>query len=248
MKRLFSIDDWPVEDVAASVAQAARRVRRRMVRQRFSSVVYLGIGAAIAVTVANALWWQTSMHPQPLFAQSQEEPPQESITRLIAAHDGDGAGSVAEPQAKAVEPSALVASIQERLRAAALYDGPTDGVFSDDVAASIRAYERSLGLDETGRPSVALLSAAPQVPDAVVPTAARVIEEDYEGQTVAVPLLDVASVQKILNQKGFGPLTEDGRMGPKTRAALDAFSQSKGFEAGEGLSRRVLAALGAAAQ
>lgn len=49
------------------------------------------------------------------------------------------------------------------------------------------------------------------------------------GQTS--PIDNVAAQQNALNLLGFGPIAEDGRLGPATVAALRAFQASKGLPA-----------------
>ncbi len=42
----------------------------------------------------------------------------------------------------------------------------------------------------------------------------------------------VMRVQHMLNDRGYGPLTEDGDYGPKTETAVKQFQASKGIDQG----------------
>jgi hypothetical protein len=62
-----------------------------------------------------------------------------------------------------------------------------------------------------------------------------------DGRTDASPAL--AGVQKALNKLGYGPLAEDGLVGPGTRAALDRFKADHGLPGGDAIDERTRRAL-----
>ena len=65
-------------------------------------------------------------------------------------------------QIGALDPSDSVSGAQGRLKNMGLYDGPVDGLLSDDTRFALRAFQRLNSLDQTGRvddPTVAALEA-----------------------------------------------------------------------------------------
>lgn len=236
------IDELPVEEWAAVVARAVRRVRRRVMRKPARSLGALCGVVVIAAIASNALWEQKGEHPAPMWTKSEPE----GGARLVAAHSPANE-AVLEPAAS--EPDELVAEIQSQLGAAGYFAGPADGILDDATREAIALFETDNGLQETGEPSVALLSVF----------SGEVVEEsETDTQTVVasvsttrapVPPLpalgSIAEVQGALNRAGYGPLTEDGVMGPRTRAALDAFARSQGM-APTGMTPALLRSLGEA--
>ena len=101
------------------------------------------------------------------------------------------------------------------------------------------------GLPETGAPSLALLAAVAAEDVAVAP----VVEEPAAPAApagAAVPTgepIGIAEMQELLNARGYGPLSVDGKMGPATREALKRFSAEAGFGADAGMTPAVLNAL-----
>jgi len=218
------IREWPVEEWAASAARVFRRLRRKVARRPgrvIAAVVAFTMAGAVA---SNALWRQEAPHPAPLWGKDEGDE-----AMAVAAHGGPGGtGS----QAADDSGSSLVVSIQEELAANGYHDGPVTGVLDEPTRAAIRAFERAQGLAETGEPSVGLLAAVTSGVRAV-PTPAERGPSD----------LDVADIQRLLNEHGFGPLTVDGVMGPKTRSALRRFAEARGLPAADVRSPAVLGAL-----
>ncbi|GAB5376298.1 MAG: hypothetical protein AcusKO_27600 [Acuticoccus sp.] len=232
------IDALPVEEWAATAARTVRRLRRRVMRKPARSMGALFGVVAIAAIASNALWEQTGEHPAPLWAKADE--PAAATERLVAAHS---------PATPAARPDALVAEIQTLLGDAGYYAGPADGILTDTTREAIALFETDNGLDETGEPSVALLSAfgAEDEGGEVVAAVevASVIATPEPARTPVPPLPalgSIAEIQAALNRAGHGPLSEDGVMGPRTRAALDAFAQNQGLAA-TGMTPALLRAL-----
>ncbi len=236
------IERLPIEEWAAFVARNARRTRRRVMRRPASAI---GIAAGVVVAVAvggNALFSQSEPHPAPLWGEAPQE--------MIAAH-GD-VRQVAEPEAAAVAEAdqALVQRVQEGLAASGYYAGPPDGVLDGATEEAIRAFERESGLPETGAPSLALLAAvAAGGLDAAVAEASAGEAESFAVEEVVIAPdaaaragepIGISEVQRLLNERGYGPLSVDGKMGPATRQALGRFSADAGFGADAGMTPAVL--------
>ncbi|RAH98769.1 hypothetical protein DLJ53_24315 [Acuticoccus sediminis] len=207
----------PLAELADAATLSLRRLRRRVERRKGGAAIALGFLVTGALVGGNAMWEQDGMHPAPLWGNSEQT--------SYAAHNGaSGAeadkGDVHAVRAIAAEPEAsgMVRSVQEGLIASGLYSGPASGVMDDETADAIETFERERGLPVTGEPSVGLLAAlsvpagAPRAPKA--------------AQNAALSTLQI---QKRLNAAGFGPLAEDGKMGPRTQHALDAFAADHGL-------------------
>lgn len=235
------IERLPVEDWAAFVARTARRARRRVAR-RPTAAIGVVAGAVVAVAVGgNALFSQSEPHPAPLWGEAPQE--------MIATHgDVRDVSPPADPEAD----RALVQRVQEGLAVGGYYDGPPDGVLDGATQDAIRAFERATGLPETGEPSLALLAAVAAERVDVAPageedtaTAAEPAVPVATAHPAAAQHIDVADMQRLLNARGYGPLSIDGKMGPNTREALKRFSVDAGFGADAGMTPAVLKALAA---
>ncbi len=229
------IESLPIEEWAAFVARTARRGRRRVMR-RPTAAIGVAAGVVFAVAVgANALFSQSEPHPAPLWG----EVPQRS--EMIAAH-----GNVrnVSPTAEVGDDPALVQRVQEGLAEGGYYRGPPDGVLDDATKEAILAFERETGLPETGEPSLALLAAVAANGVEVVTVEEEVVETAVVARDVLEPVeLGIGDVQRLLNERGYGPLSIDGKMGPNTREALKRFSADAGFGSDAGMTPAVLKAL-----
>lgn len=204
-----------------------RRLGRRVARRRGSAGVAVGFVVAGALVVSNALWDQQERHPAPLWGKMP--------TQALAAHGGDGTRPIPSPAARPVgavvaapEASSMVLAVQEQLAAADYYDGSISGVMDAPTVAAIEAFEVAQGMPVTGEPNLALLSAL---------SAANTAAPAPASQAV----LSVLEAQRRLNAKGYGPLDEDGKIGPRTRGAMDRFAGDAGLSGAS--SRDVLRAL-----
>lgn len=200
--RFFAFtDDWPVETWVATCAAAVLRLRRRIWRRPALTALAAALPIFGGVIVGNALWQQREVHPAPFWG---ERPQLARVSEVSPP-------PFPEPAPREEPYSPLVAEIQ-----AALLDGGThDGVLDRRTAAAIERFEAANGLTVTGRPSVALLTALrKEQPTSGHPGSA--------GRTLDG--IDVAALQGLLNENGYGPLEVDGVLGPRTREALSRFA------------------------
>jgi peptidoglycan hydrolase-like protein with peptidoglycan-binding domain len=173
---------------------------------------------------------------------------------MVAAHGAVRDAAPADAETGADADRALVQRVQEGLATGGYYAGPPDGVLDEETRGAIRAFERATGLPETGEPSLALLAAvaaegagiAP--PDDIesviaVPTTPVATTAPPTATATASQALGIADVQRLLNTRGYGPLSVDGKLGPATREALKRFSVDAGFGAEAGMTPAVLKAL-----
>lgn len=211
------IERLPVEEWAAAAARLGRRVRRRVARRRGPVLGAVAACVVTGVVAGNALFGQSGPHPAPMWEGGEP--------RMAVA--GHGAPADA-PQEAQVSP--LVAKVQRELAGQGYFAGAATGVLDDDTRAAIAAFERAQGLPETGEPSVALLAA--------VSSGVRAV-----AQPGPAPRLSVADMQRLLNERGFGPLEVDGLMGPRTRGALERFAEAEGLSGADPRSPAVMRAL-----
>lgn len=195
--------EW-LEDlpVEDAAANLARMVRR--VRRRLARRRE-GVALLVAVGIGSCV-----VVTNALWSQTERHPsPMWPVVERVAEAPPDVVRAPPEEP-----PSDLLREVQDALRLAGAYEGPVDGRESSATSAAIAAFEREAGLAVTAEPSVALLAA--------VATAAAEPEPR--------PVLPVIELQRRLNARGFGPLAEDGKMGPRTQAALDAFAATLGVD------------------
>ncbi len=159
-----------------------------------------------------------------------------------------------EPQNQPVaHPDPLVLQIQATLKEMNYYDGALDGLSGPATRKAVSDYQTRFGLPQTGEADADLLAhlkysqkldeatqftgsttprneevpAPPQIPQANDAA-------DSEGS------LDLALVQQGLSELGYQPGPVDGKMGQKTRVALQAFQRDRGLSVTGELSPEVM--------
>ncbi len=150
----------------------------------------------------------------------------------------------------------LVRDLQARLAEQGLYSGKIDGISGSRTQSAIVAYQEAQGLPVTGKPTADILdhittasvetaAKAPEpTPVAVNPAPAAeppqtieaVVGEPVAEQPEPIPTAaDIAqrnrylSVQRALNQIGYGPVAEDGRPGDAIDNAIRRFELDNGL-------------------
>jgi len=241
------LETLPVEDWAAAVARVVRRARRRVMRKPARSVGAVVAVAVIAAIGTNALFEQQGEHPAPIWGGSDVA--EEGGTRLVAAHSPPGRTPDARTAPEA--PDALVIQVQGALVEAGYFGGEVDGILSQETREAIQVFEVENGLPVTGEPSLALISAFGELEavagraegqDSTVEVASVAVAEEAPLPQRPTAIDSVSEIQAALNKVGLGPLTVDGVMGPRTRAALDEFAASRQLDA-KGVTPAVLRAL-----
>ncbi|MDJ0931806.1 peptidoglycan-binding domain-containing protein [Breoghania sp.] len=200
-----------------------------------------------SLIVANALSFQPGKHPAPLFA-TRDTGVEQSV------------------QPERPKPSELVTDLQNSLTRMGYYAGPVDGLDGPRTQDAIRAYERASGLAVTGRPShalrarliledVALPRTAPTPPASSssssadtsgIPLPPADIRDQNQATDSIGTLISrdtVSSVQRVLLQLGYGPITVDGLMGGETASAVRRFELDCGMPIDGQLDERLYAAL-----
>ena len=196
-----------------------------------------GLSFVVMATVAaNALWFQSAPHPSPMF----------DTRTPIAAKEVDGPARAmkidvaARPKAPRVSATEreLMCAVQTELAKRGYYKGKIDGVTGSRTRAAIAAFETERNLPNTGKPTVSLLTAILSTPSesVVVPVPTRLspVRPD-EIETAAVertvpPRVVVDIQQGLKNYNNLEDLAVDGKMGRKTRHAIESFELSLGWK------------------
>lgn len=204
-----------------------------------------GLGCLFAgAIVVNAVVLQSEKHPSPLFrtvAKANEPFPVPPVRPDAAAARNTAAPAPAQTAAakpvpadktkapeKAAAPEtsdALVAEIQRELGKRGYFKGEATGKVGAATTQAIRDFQFAQRMAVDGRPSEPLLNdiqaSRVTMKDELVDLLKRTA--GAEDKTVKT----VSDVQKALNKVGYGPLSEDGQLGPSTKQALAKFEADK---------------------
>jgi len=194
--------------------------------------------------VVNAVVMQNEKHPSPLFrtvakapevfpvppTRPESNPAVRSAAFAPAPMNAAKPVPLEKPKSAAAAPASeasdiLLAEIQRELGKRGQYKGEADGKPGPMTTQAIRDFQFSNRVAVDGRPTEALLrdiqasrvTMKDELLDLVKRTAAQ---DDKTTKTVA-------DVQRALNKAGYGPLSEDGHMGPSTKQALAKFEADK---------------------
>jgi peptidoglycan hydrolase-like protein with peptidoglycan-binding domain len=128
-----------------------------------------------------------------------------------------------------------VQQVQGRLRQLGFYHGPGDGAWGPETAAALKRFQSVRGLDVTGQPTQATLTAL-----GVHPSRAA------DAGSVAQPLdpAVVRTIQQRLSRAGYYTGRIDGVWGPQAEAAVERFQRGNGLQSTGELNPTTLSALG----
>lgn len=217
---------------------------------------------------ANALWYQPGQHPAPILktreissttvprlsdaarkAMRDAIEARQVTTYRITEGDNASTGSIPvpemEPEAAPVTASIparnpLVADIQAELSTKGLYPGDIDGLMGPQSAGAIRAYQKQVGLPETGEPSSQLLMsllAKARMPAKAVdlpkqPPTPALKSDARAAAPVTMPAPPVSEeselvrrIQSGLSNIAYADISVDGVAGSQTRNAIRAFEK-----------------------
>ncbi len=227
-----------------------RRARRRLVTGgRVVAALACLFGGTIIV---NAVMMQSEKHPTPLFrnaireAESFPAPPLRPEPAPRQAAHTQPAAPLARPAPAPAAPVAakppevppaatpsdpLLADIQRELARRGFYKGEAHGRPGTATTQAIRDYQFSQRVPVDGRPSEALLKDLQSASRAAMrDELSDLLKRNGTERPAAAedrPSRTVFDVQRALNKAGYGPLTEDGQMGPSTRNALAKFEADR---------------------
>lgn len=165
-----------------------------------------GIGAlsvAIALSASNALFWQTSTHPAPLFSLGQAMPeamisPSQPLvapspmpmpnrnqlqnalsTQPVSGSSLNQTQTQGEQNAVATEVgNEQLAEAQKILQSLGLFDGKVDGYYGPKTAEGLRAFELRNGITPKGALTPEIISQILRAPTTQQPSAPTVIVEE----------------------------------------------------------------------
>lgn len=188
-------------------------------------VVALGLAVAICV---NALALQNGRVPAravPTPSSRPAEMPRTDTTpaaRLAApatpapAVPAQSAQPALAP--KPIDRTQLIKDVQAELIRLKLADGAADGVLGPKTEQAIRTFEIFAEMKPTGEATPELLAALRSAQGGSAKPAAP-----------PQPNARVMTIQKLLNERNFGPVKADGVFGEGTKAAIRRFESSRGL-------------------
>ncbi len=222
---------------SALVAQEGRYVDSATIRQVQQTLNQRGVKVA-----TDGLMGPGTQAAIKSFQQSEKLEPTGNLNRqTLAALGLEPRGT--EPPPALVYSASTIQQVQQTLNNRGFKAGPVDGTIGSSLQASIREFQRSENLEDTGNLNPRTLSALgiqvqaiSPLPPAPVPYA-----------SVPVPYASVPTVRQVqhaLKSRGFlaGPV--DGMMGPATERALRQFQESENLQTTGQLNRQTVAALG----
>lgn len=226
---------------------------------------------ALGFVSANALWYQPHFHegaffstrapaertieyrdPEPRPLLREVAPTPQLLERTVEKTDTQVTKSIEPVQAEqlAIPGDPMVAKVQTILKGLDLYQGEVDGLTGPQTGAAITAYQRIVGLEQTGgvdnalltqlgivQPAagveteqVAALPAVVEMPESLLTPAPRPqTEAEPTGMTASAPDPHVVRIQAGLRAFGNDGIELDGRVGERTRRAIEEFQSLFGL-------------------
>lgn len=217
-----------------------RRLVDAITRNPVRTIAGLIIIVGSAAITANAVFFQATEHPSPLFSTraappavaavpsprpaTAETPAIDEVGRLVEL-------TMVEPRPVRTMPaSPSVVEVQQLLTAQGYEPGTIDGLFGERTRSAIEAYQRDQNLQVTGEVTDGLVARLRETAaTATAPSAAPAPAEapgaaDRPSQTAII-----LAVQTALNQTGFGPIAATGTISPETANAIRRFQLDQGL-------------------
>lgn len=227
---------------------------------------------ALGFISANALWYQPHFHEGAFFstrapvtdAATFRDPEPQAILREVAptpqlldrpqrvqATDTQVTESIETQQEPAISGDPLVAKVQTILKGLDLYKGDVDGLTGPQTGMAISAYQKIVGLQETGQVNDALLTQLgieqpasegvdpervaslpavmemPGKPPAPAPRPGEMVEQ--ARMSAEAPDPTIVRVQAGLRAFGNDGIELDGKVGERTKRAIEEFQSLFGL-------------------
>jgi peptidoglycan hydrolase-like protein with peptidoglycan-binding domain len=208
--------------------------------------------AAVGAILINALYLQPGPHPAPIFsvrARPVSADQTGSVVNVLPRPRPADLFSAKPDAAVSARPRAeLIADIQRELLHRGFYDGPVDGLPGPRTDTAIQDFSEAAGLRPAPDPSEELLRtlarSTVKAPAARGPATAS--RSDAIGEIIVPSPRRVTTVQRALNEFGYGPLKANGVIGPDTRAAIEKFERERKLPITGQISDRLIRELAAA--
>lgn len=130
-----------------------------------------------------------------------------------------------------------VTALQRRLIELGYYTGEPDGVFSDEMVATVKRFQAAAGLEETGVATIELQELAFSENAPLSPEKIAAAQEDAAAAQVVINGLisgdsgeDVRALQERLAELGYYAGTVDGNFGSGTMQAVMDIQEAIGLE------------------
>ncbi|MEX0955420.1 MAG: peptidoglycan-binding domain-containing protein [Rhizobiaceae bacterium] len=227
---------------------------------------------ALGFISANALWYQPHFHEGAFFstrapvadAATFRDPEPQAILREVAptpqlldrpvqveATDTQVTESIEARQEPAISGDPLVAKVQTILKGLDLYRGDVDGLTGPQTGTAIAAYQKIVGLQETGQVDevlltqlgiaqpesaavdpgqVAALPAAIEIPaTSPVPAPRPAAKVEQASMSTQTPDPTIVRIQAGLRAFGNDGIELDGKVGERTKRAIEEFQSLFGL-------------------
>ena len=164
----------------------------------------------------------------------------------MAAQTGPGANEIEKQSGnKPFRPTkSQIASAQEKLISGGTYRGANDGRYNNEFRASIRQYQESKGLEETGKLDEATLT------NLGIPLTDKQkgIETPSKSKRVVfrVSKEQIAAAQALLKEKGLFSGESEGKYSKDLRLAIREYQSANGLKRKGSLNRATLEKMGIA--
>lgn len=229
------------------------------------------VGGSVAFAVvmffvsSNALFYQPYKHEDAFFAtRTMDNYVAPSTTQPVSQLNGSKAAKatevadIAEPVIKRPKDIQLM-DIQQALAGLKLYDGTIDGISGPKTRAAIEKFQMQAGLEPTGKIDPLLIDAirTASIPPRKVPapqmreqlpvqdenTAAENDTTPTEGNTGGLNDSEIRMIQAGLKAFGDNSIEVDGKIGGKTKTAIEEFQRLFQLELTGDANRETLAKL-----
>jgi peptidoglycan hydrolase-like protein with peptidoglycan-binding domain len=189
---------------------------RHYIRKFMLALGFLGIG----FVWANALLWQSGLHPAPLFSETGTGPAETTGSLEFL--------SVSRPQHLAPIPQLrdeldeqFYRDLQTGLKSLGYYSGDVDGIVGPMTRSAILAYQTANGEAATGRPTNRLLQD--------IRRSAQQASQENGSVPLGSDQQTILSLQRVLADLGYGPGPVNGTLSVTTEDAIRRFEADRGM-------------------
>ena len=163
-----------------------------------------------------------------------------SIQQQLFAADAPRMGEIKQIYAQLQwgDTGEAVSALQARLAELGYYEGEPDGVFSDEMVATVKRFQNAAGLTATGVATVELQEIAFSETAPLSPEKAAEAQDDAAAAMVIINGMrkgdkneDVRALQVRLTELGYYTGVADGSFGPGTELAVKGIQEAIGLEA-----------------
>jgi peptidoglycan hydrolase-like protein with peptidoglycan-binding domain len=213
--------DAPVGKLARGETSVTRMLLRRLMRNPLRSAGVVTMAAAGLVIFMNIMLMQPERHRAPVFVGNPmiHATPQPAQVTLPPLRPGN-----LIRESELAQKAELTKDLQIELARRGFFLGEPDPLALNKTTQAIRDFQSAAKLPIDAQVSEATLAA-------VLTSNIRARDQILSVINASSDRLErpdtVVAIQRSLTKLGYGPLRDDGHMGPGTRAALDKFERDR---------------------